>query len=242
MADEAHRQSRWDSFQAAHGFVRDGLAALVNLENLLKSPRIGPKALEKVVAELRPGSRPLGDAVIMLIDLVDARAPSGVSDALREFTRERIERLDAAIQQAAGSDMGAKARLRLEAQVVQLGGELNALRDLVELLDAATTLLPTELDLNALTMEALGKLAPSTPKHPRLAKIAYEGGARGDDGGDGSACDHAVVGSLAGAGCQREGQGDSVVGDGGRERRGAVEPVEPMRTVTRRPFPVSFRA
>ena len=43
----------------------------------------------------------------------------------------------------------------------------------VDLLDAATTFIPTELDLNALTMEALAKLAPSSPKHPRLVKVAY---------------------------------------------------------------------
>jgi hypothetical protein len=173
MADQAQRPSRWDGFEAANGFVRDGLAALRNLENLLKSPRIGPRALEQVVAELRPGSRPLGDAFLMLIDLIDAREPKTVSAALRTFTRERIESLDEAIDRASGSDMGAKARLRLEAQVVKLGGELDALRDLVDLLDAATTILPTELDLNALTTEALGKLAPSSAKHPRLAKVAY---------------------------------------------------------------------
>jgi len=169
---EAQRESRWEGFDAAHGYVRDGVASLRNLENLLKSPRIGPRALEKVVAELRPGCRPLGDAFTMLIDLVDARDSGPVAgDALRTFASDRIDRLERAIERAAKSDMGAKARLQLEAQIVQLGAELDALRGLVDLLDAATTFRPTELDLHALATEALGKLAPPSPKHPRRVGV-----------------------------------------------------------------------
>lgn len=174
MADEAQSHGRWEGFEAAQGYVRDGLASLRNLEHLLKSPRIGPRALEQVVAELLPVSRPLGEAFTTIIDLIDARHGSGaVPDSLRAFARDRIGRLDGAIAKAAGSDMGAKSRLKLESQVVRLGADLDALRDLMDLLDASTTFLPTELDLNALTMESLAKLAPPAPKHPRRVQVAF---------------------------------------------------------------------
>lgn len=174
MANASKSQGRWEGFDAAHGFVRDGLASLRNLENLLKSPRIGPKALEKVVAELRPGIAPLGDAFAMIIDLVASRQPALAGAAsLRSFTVDRVAQLDAAIAHAATSDMGAKARLQLEAKVVRLGAELDASRDLVDLLDAATLVRPTELDLNALATEAISKRTPPSVRHPRVVYVGY---------------------------------------------------------------------
>jgi hypothetical protein len=172
MAEQANWQSREGGFESAQGFVRDGLASLRNLENLLKSPRIGPRALGKVVAELRPGSLPLGDALVTLIDLVASRKPRLDVADLRECTRDRAKLMNEAIERAAQSDMGAKSRLQLEAQVMRLVAELDALRDLVVLLDAATGFIPTELDLNALAMESLAKLAPSAVRHPGLVHVA----------------------------------------------------------------------
>ncbi len=174
MAAGAQRQNWWHGFEAAHGFVRDSLASLRNLENLLKSTRIGPKALEKVVAEVRPGIRPLGEAFTTLIEFLTQRKPDlSVTCSLKSSVLTRVSELEDAIERAAKGDMGAKSRLQLEAKVVRLGGDLNALRDLVDMLDAATTFLPTELHLNALSKEALAKLTPHTPKHPRVVNVSY---------------------------------------------------------------------
>lgn len=172
MAEQLNWHSREGGFEAAQGFVRDGLASLRNLENLLKSPRIGPRALGKVVAELRPGSQPLGDALVTLIDLVASREPKLDVADLRECTRDRAKLMNDAIERAAQSDMGAKSRLQLEAQVMRLVAELDALRDLVVLLDAATGFIPTELDLNALAMESLAKLTPSGSRQPGSVLVA----------------------------------------------------------------------
>ena len=174
MADEAARFDRTGGFEAAHGSVRDGLAALRNLENLLKSPRIGPRALEQVVSEVLPGSRPLGEAFDVLVDLIGRRNGNVplVSD-LNDFSKQRIDRLDNALVRASESDMGAKARLSLEAEVGRLASELDALRRLVDLLDAATSLAPTDLDLNAVATVALAKLAAPNPRPQRIVHVGF---------------------------------------------------------------------
>jgi hypothetical protein len=172
MAQEAKSQAREAGFEAAQGFVRDGLASLRNLEHLLKSPKIGPRALERVVAEIHGASQPLGDALVLLIELVRSRSAGLDVTSLLGFTRDSVSFLDDAIAQAAKSDMGAKSRLRLEAQVVRLAADLDALRDLIDLLDAATSAIPNELDLNALAMEALAKRAPATLKQPGIVHVA----------------------------------------------------------------------
>jgi hypothetical protein len=170
----AEQLDRGSGFDGAHGSVRDGLAALRNLENLLKSPRIGPRALGQVVAEVRPGSRPLGDAFSLLIDIIGRRNGNlPLVSELTAFTQARVTRLDNALVHAVRSDMGAKARLTLEAEVGRLASELDALRRLVDLLDAATSLAPTELDLNAVATVALAKLAAPVPRPPRMVHVGF---------------------------------------------------------------------
>lgn len=173
MSDQSRRvQLGNDGFEAARGAVRDGLAAQQNLEHLLRSPRIGPRALAKVVDQLRPGCAPLTEALELLLQKLAARVTdAAVTTSLRTFMVGRTQRLEQALQSAAESDMGAKARLRLEAEVGRVRPELAAVGELVDLLDAAATCSPTELDVNALTAEAVAKLAPARRDAQSLVRV-----------------------------------------------------------------------
>lgn len=160
--------------QTARGSVRDVLAALQNLEHLLRSPRVGPKSLTQVIHEIRPSCQPIGDVFDRLVDQVAVRVsePERVRE-LATFARDRAAQLDEALVRAASSDMGARARLSLEVGVRQLRAELDAVRELLDLLDAATNFCPTELDINALVPHALAVRAPSDPRRPDVARVSF---------------------------------------------------------------------
>jgi hypothetical protein len=117
-------------------------------------------------------SQPFGDALLTLIGKVASRNPTIDLEALRDCTRDRLKQTSKAIESAAKSDMGAKARLQLEADMARLVAELDALQALVALLVAATQYTPTELELDGLWAESISKMAPSSNKQPGLVHVA----------------------------------------------------------------------
>ncbi len=175
MGGQAEQARGMAGTQTARGSVRDVLAALQNLEHLLRSPRVGPKALSQVIHEIRPSCQPIGDGIDALIEQISPRVaePDRVA-VLSPFTRRRAERLDAALVKAAASDMGARARLSLEVEVRQLRAELDAVRELIDLLDAAASFSPTELDVDALVTHALSVRAANDLRRPDVVRVMVE--------------------------------------------------------------------
>ena len=172
MDQQATNQTKEEAFETALGLARDRLASLRNLEQLLKSRNIGPKAIKEVVNGIRRGSQPPGDALAALIEMVGSRSLSIDVSGLLAFARERALFLDDAMDEAAKSKMGAAARLRLESKTVQLVADMEALRDLIGLLDSATTTAATELRLNALAVEALKQCPPTLPKRSSIVNVS----------------------------------------------------------------------
>jgi len=149
-------------FDEARGVLRDVLAALRNVEHLLRSPKVGSRALATVV----PGLQGLCDPLVTSVDdaLVHLRASAGgdVDEAIAALSGvigEVCERLRVALDRAlrAGS-LDAKSRLSFESAIVRAGGELNSVRQLLDLLIRSTEHCDTELDL-----EELVQVAFSTP-------------------------------------------------------------------------------
>ncbi len=123
---------------AARGLARDALGSLRNLEQLLKSIRVGPRALSAVIPNVHASCEPLLGAVRELLaalrgELPDSHAP----DALEAFFAPRVEALEQALAAAQRGPLNAKSRLALEAAVGKSAHELDSARALIDLLDDA---------------------------------------------------------------------------------------------------------
>lgn len=158
---------------AARGSVRDGLAALHILENLLRSPRIGPRALEQVVEDLRSSCPPLTQSFGSLASQIieDRPAAEPMMSRVTALAASRIEQLQAALVRAANEDIKARSRLLLEAEVHRVRADLDALFNLIELAGAAINARTTELDLGAMLNEVLDGLAPSERKRGDVLRV-----------------------------------------------------------------------
>lgn len=128
----------------AQGALRDAISAVQNLLVLLRSLRVGPRPIASVLAEIRQSIAATPDALASLLrglGFLDAQA----SRALLDFLQARVAETVDALRLAEGTALEARARLALEAEVLRLVPQLDAVRELAELLTLASTP-PTELD------------------------------------------------------------------------------------------------
>ena len=160
--------------EASQGLVRERLASLRNLEHLLKSPKTGPKALIRIVSETRRCMEPPGSALNAYLELVGKRSADVDVSGLLAFVKVCATFIEEAFSEAETSKMGAKARLSLEGKIVRLVSDVNALRDLIDLLDASATANATELQVNALVVETLAKCAPGKPQRSNVVHVFWE--------------------------------------------------------------------
>jgi hypothetical protein len=150
MMEEETRgpQSSLVPLAEARGVVRDVLAAVGNLQHLLRSPRVGPKALAQVI----PGLRGLCDSLLCSIEqlLEHARrmARTSIEPAamqLHAYASTACDRLRVAVDRAGRQPMDAKTRLSFEADIVKCDAELNCVRQLLDLIIHATEQSETDL-------------------------------------------------------------------------------------------------
>jgi hypothetical protein len=122
----------------ARGTLRDALGALGNLDQLLRSLRVGPRALSTVLPDVLDSCEPAVLALDRLLDaarrqLGDALAVS----ALERYFKPRFDELKDSISRATKTPMHARHRLELERVVTRLSSELEAARGLLDLLEEA---------------------------------------------------------------------------------------------------------
>ena len=150
--------SRLVSLAEAKGVLRDVLAAVRNLEHLLRSPRVGPRALGQVIPGLKGLCDPLSAAVEQILEHVAASnatsarpiAIDAALTSLRGYVPEVCDRLRTALDKVAGVALDAKSRLSFEAAIVRAGAELNSVRQLLDLLVRAVEGSHTELFIEEL--------------------------------------------------------------------------------------------
>src|SRR5262245_55027736 len=117
---------------ALRGAIREGVAAIQNLGQLLRSPRVGTRALALALPAVSEGTEALLQALAALQDaLCEHGAPSAEADAARSvlaFAAQRVGDLDQVL--AGGADapatgtraprsnprVGARRRLEIEAE------------------------------------------------------------------------------------------------------------------------------
>jgi hypothetical protein len=133
----------------SRGIVRDALAAVGNLEHLLRSPRVGPRALAQVIPGLRGLCDPLLASVHQMLAQVRVSAELPVEGAcyeLASFATTVCERLRVSL--ASNAAMDARSRLAFESTIVRSGAELNSVLQLLDLLIRATERSDTELHID----------------------------------------------------------------------------------------------
>jgi hypothetical protein len=121
------------------GALRDALAVLRNLDQLLRSLRVGPKALATVLPEVHASCGVLLVSAKALLDEVRVALPGDdeAVDALWHFIEPRVHQLEHELAEAQKRPMNAKYRLGLQRTLVSLAGDLDAARALVDLLGNA---------------------------------------------------------------------------------------------------------
>jgi hypothetical protein len=140
----------------AGGVVRDALASLRNLEHLLRSPRVGARAIAEVVPSLKGACDPLAMSVDHILQQVRGTAAGSVeaaTTALEAFMPSVVDRLRASLDQRSGGAIDAKGRLAFENAIVLVGAELNSIRQLLDLLVRATEDSATDLSIQEVVHE-----------------------------------------------------------------------------------------
>jgi hypothetical protein len=123
---------------AARGVLRDALGGLHNLVQLLHSIRVGPKALTAVIPDVQASCAAMRGAVRELLDEIASEFPNPTAtDELAAFFEPRINELERSLTLAARTPINARARLDLENVLGRLSRELDAARELLDLLEDA---------------------------------------------------------------------------------------------------------
>lgn len=123
----------------AGGVLRDMLGSLRNLDQLVRSMRVGPKGLERAIPDVHSACQPSMQAVRELNRLLVEALPheQEAIEAVSAFVLGCMERVTASLQAASGHSMTAKNRLALEQMLREMLPQLEAGRDLLELLAEA---------------------------------------------------------------------------------------------------------
>jgi len=125
--------------EAARGDLRDALGSVRNLAQLLHSVRVGPRAIESVLPDVRDSCARIGALSRTVLDTVAGWLPERkAADELLAWMLPRAEALEAELARSSGKPVNAKTRLALEHAVTGLSRDLEAARALIDLLDDAT--------------------------------------------------------------------------------------------------------
>ncbi len=154
--------------EAYRGTVRDALGGLRNLEQLLGSLRVGPRALTSVLPDVRSSCPALCEAIDGLATLVVGKLPDaeGIAVALRKLTRGRLDSLAAEIGALEQQSLNAKNRLRLEEAVSNAARDIEAIVDLVDVLGEVAWGRTMSLDISEVAREAYRSSEPAGSPQP----------------------------------------------------------------------------
>lgn len=153
----------------ARGVLRDSLGSLRNLDQLLGSIRVAPKAVSTVLPDVNAACAPMAEAVdaLQAVIAVESRA-AGVGTELKAYLEPRIAEVSRALTLAQQSPMNAKTRLTLDRVVSRVYPELDAARALLDLLVEAIEGPAVRLDLGDAIQQACAG-ADADPRGPSIA-------------------------------------------------------------------------
>jgi hypothetical protein len=151
------------------GAVRDGVAAIENLANVLASRRVGPRVIERALPEVRGGCLALTGALERLRgalpEILVGDAPGiDAANEMLEHAGLRVAALASDLERRESDPLDARERLALDALVRGISAELAGLVRLLDLLGVAANPRTTALELSdLLSQKRPFKGAPSVP-------------------------------------------------------------------------------
>ena len=153
----------------ARGELRDAVGALKNLDQLLRSLRVGPRALSSVIPDVHASClqmrRAANDVLSAIADKL--RPDTEATSALEAFMLPRINELEQGLADAMKRSMVAKHRLALERIVSELTRELECARELLDLLEEATSAPRIPVDLAELLQQTFKSSDTDDAERPR---------------------------------------------------------------------------
>lgn len=139
--------------EAARGAVRDILGSLRNLEQLLKSVRVGPRALADIIPDVHSSCRPLLRHVRVIATGIKTINPD-CNDALTTFVQPRVLEIEACLSKVGRGMLKAGQRLALEKVITRAGGDLHVALGLADLMLDARQRRTVPLDVDELTRQS----------------------------------------------------------------------------------------
>jgi hypothetical protein len=156
--------------EAYRGTVRDALGGLRNLEQLLGSLRVGPRALSSVLPDVRSSCPALAEAIDGLAALVVTKLPDAqsVTAELCQLTHARLDTLTSEIGAGGQQSLNAKNRLRLEDAVSNATRDIESVIELVDVLGEVAWGRTMPLDISEVAREAFRSSEPPGSTQPAL--------------------------------------------------------------------------
>jgi len=172
-------QNRAETYR---GTVRDALGGLRNLQQLLGSLRVGPRALSSVLPDVRSGCHALAEAIDGLSELVVAKLPDArqVADDVRQLVHTRLDALTQEIGSLEQQSLNAKNRLRLEEAVSSATRDVESVSDLVDVLGEVAWGRTMPLDISEVAREAFRSSEIPGTTQPGLRLILRSDGVSGE--------------------------------------------------------------
>jgi hypothetical protein len=119
----------------AQGALREMLSTLSNLEQLLRSRNVGPRAVSTVLPDVLESCPALGARLAPLFEQTAASGYDTCATQLSESVSTQIADLSASLRAVGKRPLNAAGRLRLEATVTRVVRELGGIMPLIELLE-----------------------------------------------------------------------------------------------------------
>ena len=154
------------------GTLRESLAGLRNLAQLLHSLRVASRPLSSVLPAARDACDPLRLATGEILAAArSALGDSEAADRLSAYVTPRINQLEAALTDASSRQLSVKLRLSLEELVTRLSQDLDVARSLFDLLADSISGRPMQLDVLELARQSFAG-PPSGASWPRETLVA----------------------------------------------------------------------
>jgi hypothetical protein len=143
---------------ALGGVMRDTVGAIHNLQHLLGSVKVGPKALSRVLPDVHASCNPMIEAVKDLVAAASVRSEAVPSSTeLASLVVARMRELEQALEQATSGALRASDRLNLEGAVGRVVKDLDGALELVELVVEASATGRVPVDVTDVVRESANR-------------------------------------------------------------------------------------
>lgn len=163
-------QSRVEAYR---GTVRDALGGLRNLEQLLGSLRVGPRALTSVLPDVCSSCVPLAESIDGLGGLIVAKLPDAEATLteVKRLTHLRLGAFESVLSSVEQQTLNAKHRLRLEEAVSETTRDVESIVELIDMLGEAAWGRVMPLRVSEVLREAYRSSDPPSSPQPAVRLV-----------------------------------------------------------------------